>query len=585
MKNLLNKLVIIAVAFFCGVSVVACGNNGNQDGKELEYDIGNGNTQITIPAVPDTNIGGGTGLPQVDESTLSGNYDTSDATAIITLGGNTATFTGSNVTITTDKSYSAVSATDADDDGKLDSTGATVTYGTVIEITKSGTYVLQGTLDNGFVAVSKKEIEVTLVLNGVNIYSPQYSGISCLKKSPVTITLATGSINYVTDGASYTLGYDDEEAANGAICIRKDLIINGDGKLIVNGNYNNGIGSKANLTISNGEIQVRAKNNALKGNDSITISGGKFVLNSASDGIKTDDESDDSRIITISNAEINIVSVNDAFQTTTDLIINSGTIKAKTGGGSAISAGADSAKGLKAGNSIIINGGDIDIDSNDDSIHSNGTITIVGGNLVLASADDGIHADTNITISGGEIEISKSYEGIESTNINLDGGTVRLNSTDDGINISGGKDSSATITRPGQGGRNQGGMHGGETVINGTLTITNGNYLINAEGDGLDSNGNIVMSGGTMLVYGPAKGGNEPVDFNGTFTLSGGNLFAFGVGTLSQKSISSSIKGFTASVTMNVNTNFAILDNSSNTIFAFKLLKSTKTMLIVSPTF
>ena len=71
-----------------------------------------------------------------------------------------------------------------------------------------------------------------------------------------------------------------------------------------------------------------------------------------------------------------------------------------------------SSKGLKAGKEITINSGKIDINSTDDSIHSNGYIIINGGQITIYSGDDGIHADNNIVINGGDINITKSYEGI-----------------------------------------------------------------------------------------------------------------------------------------------------------------------------
>ena len=53
--------------------------------------------------------------------------------------------------------------------------------------------------------------------------------------------------------------------------------------------------------------------------------------------------------------------------------------------------------------------------------------------------------------------------------------------------------------------------------------------MSNAEGDGLDTaNGNIQMSGGTMLIDGPVNGGNGALDYGGAFTLTGGTFVAAG---------------------------------------------------------
>lgn len=60
------------------------------------------------------------------------------------------------------------------------------------------------------------------------------------------------------------------------------------------------------------------------------------------------------------------------------------------------------------------------------------------------------------------------------------------------------------------------------------LIINGGNIVINANGDGLDSNGYFTMNGGNVVVYGPTNDGNGPLDYNGTFSMNGGNLIAIG---------------------------------------------------------
>ena len=80
------------------------------------------------------------------------------------------------------------------------------------------------------------------------------------------------------------------------------------------------------------------------------------------------------------------------------------------------------------------------------------------------------------------------------------------------------------------------GMGGGmmDQAIDGTLTINGGNLTVYAEGDGLDSNGSILMNGGTVLVYGPTKSGNGAIDYNGTFEVNGGILMVTSCGNMEQ---------------------------------------------------
>lgn len=60
------------------------------------------------------------------------------------------------------------------------------------------------------------------------------------------------------------------------------------------------------------------------------------------------------------------------------------------------------------------------------------------------------------------------------------------------------------------------------------LEITGGTWLVDADGDGLDSNGTASISGGTVVVNGPTNNGNGALDVNGTFEVAGGSLVASG---------------------------------------------------------
>lgn len=60
------------------------------------------------------------------------------------------------------------------------------------------------------------------------------------------------------------------------------------------------------------------------------------------------------------------------------------------------------------------------------------------------------------------------------------------------------------------------------------LTISGGTLLVDAQGDGLDSNGTIEMTGGEVTVFGPTANDNGALDSNGGITVSGGTLVAIG---------------------------------------------------------
>ena len=202
-----------------------------------------------------------------------------------------------------------------------------------------------------------------------------------------------------------------------------------------------------------------------------------------------------------------------------------------------------STKGIKAGNALLIQQGTFVIDSADDAIHSNYSVTIDGGSFQLSSGDDGIHAEAYLNINGGTTTIAESYEGLEAAQIHISGGTTQVFSNDDGLNATGGssfelvdgllvlKDISSSDTEQTFGGR--GGMF--EVEDNCDITISGGNLTVTtSNGDGIDSNGSLNVSGGTVLVFGSSSGGEGALDYTGSSSISGGTLVALGSSGMAQ---------------------------------------------------
>lgn len=202
-----------------------------------------------------------------------------------------------------------------------------------------------------------------------------------------------------------------------------------------------------------------------------------------------------------------------------------------------------STKGIKAGNALLIQQGTFVIDSADDAIHSNYSVTIDGGSFQLSSGDDGIHAEAYLNINGGTTTIAESYEGLEAAQIHISGGTTQVSSSDDGLNATGGssfelvdgllvlKDISSSDTEQTFGGR--GGMF--EVEDNCDITISGGNLTVTtSNGDGIDSNGSLNVSGGIVLVFGSSSGGEGALDYTGSSSISGGTLVALGSSGMAQ---------------------------------------------------
>lgn len=237
-----------------------------------------------------------------------------------------------------------------------------------------------------------------------------------------------------------------------------------------------------------------------------------------------------------------------------------------------------SAKAIKCKNNMIINGGSFNIDSSDDSIHSNLNTTINNGNIYILSGDDGIHADSTVTINGGTINIAKSYEGIEGLIVDILDGIININALDDGINIAGGNDGSSTNGRMGQ---NQ-----FTALENAYLNIKGGSITVDAGGDGLDSNGSIYLTSGNVIIYGPTNDGNGSLDYDGEFRISGGSLIAIGSAGMAQSPSTESTQcsvSITLDSTVDANKEVSLKDKDGNVIISFITKKQAQNIIISSP--
>jgi hypothetical protein len=186
--------------------------------------------------------------------------------------------------------------------------------------------------------------------------------------------------------------------------------------------------------------------------------------------------------------------------------------------------------GIEGKDYVALLGGSYDVTAGGDGAKSTnededgrGWFTVYGGQLVVSSGDDGVKAATTLTIDAGTVTVTDSVEGLEAQHIIINGGTVDVSSSDDGINASGG--STGTTS----GGDMGGGMGGSmEAAGDYTVTVTGGTLIIDSEGDGLDSNGDASITGGTVVVNGPTNDGNGALDVNGELTVDGGTVAASG---------------------------------------------------------
>lgn len=482
-------------------------------------------------------------------------------------------------------------------DGSTSTDASVRIDGQTVTITQAGTYQIAGTLDDGALIVESAEnAKITLVLGGVSIKNTTGAAIQIATADDVTIELAEGTTNVLQSGEEVDIATatEDEEASGGTLQSKVDLKIKGKGSLTVLGYLNNGIHCTKDLKIKNGNISVTALGHGIKGKNSVTVSGGTVTVTSGKDGITSDEtENEEKGFVTIEDGEIIITSAGDGVSAETTLTVTGGVISIISGGGSANaqqktdnmrgwwnfdnSASDDnsaSCKGLKAGKALVISGGSITIDAQDDALHTDGDMTISGGECILSTGDDGAHAALSLTVLDGKITVLTSYEGLEANQITLAGGELDITASDDGINANGGSDGFSGGLGGGFGGgrggmggsfggrRNDTNNHSGDmtppdnnnmtlpdnsnmqtpsddtTDKQPVLLITGGKITVNADGDGLDSNGNLRVEGGDITVNGPSNGGNGALDIGtengGAGVIAGGTLIALGASSMAE---------------------------------------------------
>lgn len=199
--------------------------------------------------------------------------------------------------------------------------------GSALAIVKPGTYDLSGTLDNGQIIVEvTKADRVTLILNNFTGSNSSSAVIWVKSADKVYLEVKTGTTNTLTDASTYVFANPADTKPNACIYASDDLSIKGHGTLIVNGNYNNGIGCKNDLSINNVKLTVNAVNNAIKGNNSVTIKGEAEVLvEGADDAIKTDSLDEGKGYLTVTeSAKVTVYCEDDALQATQSITITTG---------------------------------------------------------------------------------------------------------------------------------------------------------------------------------------------------------------------------------------------------------------------
>lgn len=443
-------------------------------------------------------------------------------------------------------------------------------------------------------------------------------------------------------------GSTDEPDA--ALFSSADLTIGGTGSLDVVGAATDGIASKDGLVIAGGDLTVDAGDDGIRGKDYLVVTDDASVtVTAAADGLKSTNADDETMgYVAVLGGTVDVTSGDDGVQAETDAIVADATVTIAAAGGPGTEVAEDaSAKGIKGDVGVVVGGSaTVDVSAADDGLHSNGAVSVSGGDLSLASGDDGVHADGDLTITAGTLTVSESVEGLEGATITLAGGDVDITASDDGVNAAGGTSTDTTggagtaqggaaqdgqapgdFTPPadgerptlpdgtvpgdgtagapparsdgempgempdgaapgGQAGGQGGGAPGGEAAGDYSLTISGGTLVVDAGGDGLDSNGSLEITGGTTVVQGPTNAGNGALDVNGTFTISGGTLLAAGSSGMAVAPDTDSSQGWVAAnldQSAAAGTVIHVLAEDGTTLVSYEVTKDTQNVVYSSP--
>jgi trimeric autotransporter adhesin len=443
---------------------------------------------------------------------------------------------------------------------------------------------------NDYFRITGGKLNITATGDGIE----SENGLVSVEGGTLTITSAAADSNSLKSDSTLTV-------SGGTL------------QLTVSGTQSKGLKSARKMTLSGGDITIATSGGvyllssgsgynpsycaAIKSDEDVEVSGSNITVNSTGMGNKCISASGN---ISVLAGNINLTNsgngttyknssgVTDSYNATCltadgNISIPGGTLRTSSSGtgGRAINADGTLSIGdtgssptlniTTTGAKFLISGSGSGAEYCEaKAIKTDGAIVINNGTVNISSADDGIKSKKSITINGGDITVSNSYEGMESPFITMNNGTLHVTATNDGINTS------------------MGTVNGGTESNDGSCFTMNGGYLVSGctSGDAADCNGNVVMTGGTLILHGPSSSPEEAIDFNGTFNISGGYFIAAGTNSNMNKPMSTTSTQYglyaLTSTVVTASNIFHIQDSSGNNLVTFKPVRNAYSFLFSS---
>lgn len=411
-------------------------------------------------------------------------------------------------------------------------------------ITQAGTYVLTGSGKNIKLVVEAADTDqVHLVFQNLTLEG-EGTLLQVNKAQEVVISLAEGSQNALTESQA-----SDDEEVKATIHSQVPLTLNGTGNLTLTALTKNALEVEDDLKVLGGTYTVKAAKHGFKAEGALAIEAATLTIEAGKDGLHAEhDEMTERANISLNPTQLSIAATED---------------------------------GVDAGNELTIKGGTITVSQSEEGLEAR-VIRQLGGDVTIKSSDDGVNASAGSSSKPSDTSATSKPSDANTASNSVDASSSASQATTDSVTASSSasqatadsaagsqadqanKDKNATPPsppagqappqggQPPQNGQGPGGMPpGGQEESDPSLQIIlkGGTLTIDAEGDGIDSNGTVTISGGSLVVHGSVQGGNGPLDATGDITITGGTVWALGTSDMLQGFAQGSTQ---ASITANI---------------------------------
>lgn len=546
-----------------------------------------------------------------------------------------------------DASYDASSATVitlSGDSASVQGAGAQTSAAGVV-ISSAGTYIVSGELTDGQLMVDAGDDDkVQLVLAGATIHNEDGPAIYVRNADKCFVTLDAGTENSLSDGSSYTLE-DDSDEPYATLFSRCDLTLNGSGTLNVTSAYRHAVCSKDDLVVVSGTYNISAVEDGLRGRDSVKVRDGVFIIQAGGDDIKSNKDDDPTKgfvsvdggtfdiqagddavqgktLVRLAGGSMTVAANDDAFHSDLEMHLLGASIEATAGDDAfhaetklTVDGGTVNVTSCNEGyeaEKVYVNGGDTHIVASDDGVNASaadlsddadadtvsstlpngGTPGAPGKGGGAATPDAGGQAPAGAQQSGqapdaaaqqggqapGAAGVQQGGQAPDAAGAQQGGSAPEPPASDN----AGG----AGVIDPGQqGGGPAAGGGVGQADSSCLIQINGGYVVVDSVGDAIDSNGNVEVTGGVLLVSGPTSDGDGAFDYDGGATISGGTVLMVGSTGMAQSFTGGTQAFAMTSASGEAGQSVCVVDGSGNVVTSFTATKRFGMVLTSSPAF